>query len=241
MNKIWKFTPSFPREFAIERMSSCFSVYVESSLRDAGRSRGIDDIVGAQLAINIENFDADCFQWDSCIFVSERMRNAMSLDVTAIQFFDVDASDSAPLPRSLNYKAMSIPVTEEISDPSKSNYMSPEIYPGGPIGSVLRFPQLIALRSDVQPMHDLFLDSFFGEPFCTDYFALRLLQANCTGVLFIDPNHMTCEHVRFRTLRGVEEEVQSRFRRQTRTTKVVEPLSNTHDVPQGISAPQASR
>jgi hypothetical protein len=243
MNRIWKFTPWFPYEIGIANFVGSCVVRFEPSNLAARASLGEfkDGFPEVQLDLKLENCSVDCFQWESCIFVSERMRRTMTLEPNSIQYFDIDASGSAPLPRSMNYKIMNIPVTADIADPTTSRYLSPEIYPGGPIGAILRFPQHIAIRSDAKADHDLFHDQFFGEPFCSDELALRVLQAACTGVRFIDPAHMVGDRIAFRTLRGVEEEVNWNAKRKVLQTKLVEVSTNTESGPQWSSVTEAPR
>ena len=47
----------------------------------------------------------------------------MALGPSGIQYFDVDARESAPLPRSKNYRTMHVPVTEDVVDPINSDYI----------------------------------------------------------------------------------------------------------------------
>ena len=239
MNKVWKFTPRVPTEIGLDRLVSSCAVLFDPRHWQRGASVGQlqSDIPDVQLRLTLENFRVDCFSWESWIFVSERLRSVMALDAADIQFFDVDASGSAALPRSMHYKIMNIPVTEDISDPSKSDYISPEMYPGGPTGRMLSFAERIAIRSDVVPSHELFHDQFFGELFCTDALALRLLQFGCTGVRFVDPSHMTGNRVRFRTLRGVEEEQEWISTKKIQHTELVEVLVNTENGPQWTAVP----
>ena len=49
------------------------------------------DMPVAQLRLTLKSFDTDCFMIESRTFVSERMRNAMALPSSAVQYFDVDA------------------------------------------------------------------------------------------------------------------------------------------------------
>jgi hypothetical protein len=159
----------------------------------------------AQLKLTLEDFDADYFSWNGRYFVSERMRQAMALDASAVHFFDVDASWSAPLPRSKNYQLMEPAVIEDVSDPEKSVYEMSRAMPYLPLSPTS--VRHIAFRPDAAPKHDLFFDRFFGgRLFCTDAFALRVLSAGCTGMTFGDPNNPhKGGRFFFRTLRGIEE------------------------------------
>jgi hypothetical protein len=224
MKRLWVFRPWFPYEIGLDKMGKHCSILNNQEVFNAGFQVGAfrSALPVAQLKVTLKNFETDCFMWESRTFVSERLRNAMALDPSAIQFFDVDSSSSAPLPRSMNYKIMVIPVTENVSDPSKSRYMSfPMPDDGRPILNV----EGIALRTDVEPVHDLFHDEFFSEAFCTDEFALRVLRAGCTGMRFFDPAQLSIgAPMRFRTLRGIEEEGDWDPVRKIEHTTVVEEI-----------------
>lgn len=158
----------------------------------------------ARIKFIAEDYDDDCFQLDKFTFVSEKMRRAMALGPSDIQYFDVDVSRSASLPRLKKYQIMHIPVTENVSDPEHSDYL----FRQRPDGSELEGdPIAVAFRPDAEPAHEIFYDRFFKVIFCTDEFALRVLQAGCTGMRFLDP--VEPFGLRFgyhRTLRGVEED-----------------------------------
>ncbi len=126
----------------------------------------------------------------------------MALGPSDIQYFDVDASQSAPLPLSKYYQIMHIPVTEDVSVPERSDYL----FRQRPDGSELEgYPIAVAFRPDAVPEHEIFYDRFFKVTFCTDEFALRVLQAGCTGVRFLDPVEPFGVRLGYhRTLRGVE-------------------------------------
>lgn len=151
----------------------------------------------AQIEFTDEDYDQDCFEWKGFTFVSEKMRSAMALGPSEIQYLDVDSSRSAPLPRSKLYQIMHVPVTEDVSNPERSAYRlrhRPEgVELWGP-------PILVAFRPDAEPAHEFFYDRFFKVPFCTDALTLRVLHAGCTGMRFLDPADLN----RYRTLRGVE-------------------------------------
>ena len=82
-----------------------------------------EELLRAKLTVTFEGFDQDCFSWSGFSFVSERMRRVMALGPSDIQYFEVDASESAPLPRSKNYQVMHVPVTEDVSDLENSDYL----------------------------------------------------------------------------------------------------------------------
>ncbi len=125
----------------------------------------------------------------------------MALGSRDVQYVPVDASRSAPVPRSKNYMIMHVPAVENISAPDRSIYHGTAGTPERPI-----LVGRIAIRHDADPKHDIFRDSFFpGFVFCTDELAVRVLQRQCSGIRFVDP---WCIHepLRFRSLGGIEEE-----------------------------------
>src|SRR5579862_9343920 len=61
------------------------------------------------------------------------MRHAMALGPSDIQYFDVNASESAPLPRSKNFRTMHVPVTEDVADLINSDYICRHL----PDGSII--------------------------------------------------------------------------------------------------------
>lgn len=161
----------------------------------------------AELILARESFDADYFTWGGCMFVSERMRRAMALDASEVRFFEVDDSQSASLPRSKNYQMMEPMVMEDVLDPARSDYDVESINPDDGFGPLE--VRRIAVRPDVAPAHDLFYDRFFSSILlCTDLFAMRILKAGCTGMMFADPNGYGGGKVLLcRTLRGIEQHV----------------------------------
>ena len=179
-----------------------------------------DGLLAAKLALTLETFDRDCFYSHGFIFVSERMRNAMALGPSDIQYFDVDASESAPLPRSKNYRIMHVPVTEEVSDPDNSDYICHHRSDGSIDASGMPFTAVF--RQDVELAHEIFYDKRFKVIYCTDEFALRVLKAGCPGAYFFDPSHPGGNFERLRTLRGVEEIV--RWNKKIFRTKLVETI-----------------
>jgi hypothetical protein len=156
------------------------------------------------LILRLEDFDVDYFTWGGPMFVSERMREAMALDPSAVQYIDVDDSQSAPLPRSKKYKMMEPLAYEDLMDPEKSVYWADSIPPPSEFGphEIYKF----VLRPDAAPTHDLFYDNFFATfIFCSDQFAERVLSAGCTGMEFTDPRgYHNADVQRHRTLHGIE-------------------------------------
>jgi hypothetical protein len=179
-----------------------------------------DGLLAARLTLTLETFDRDCFYWGDFIFVSERMRNAKALRPSDIQYFDVNVSESAPLPRSKNYQIMHVPVTEDVSDPINSDYICRHL----PDGSVVQtgMPLVAVFRQDAKPAHGIFYDKLFRVIYCTDEFALRVLKVGCPGAYFVDPSHPFGNVTRLRTLRGVEEIV--RWNKGIFRTKLVETI-----------------
>jgi hypothetical protein len=175
----------------------------------------------AKLELTLESFDVDCFTEGPFWLVSEKMRSAMALGTADVQYFAVDASQSAPLPQSKHYQIMHIPVTEEVSDPDNSEYLCHHLADGSvtPVGA-----SLAAFRSDAAPTHEIFYDRFFWVMYCTDEFALRVLKAGCSGIRFFDPARPFGGNASaFRTVRGVEQEVKwDPFRKILRTRLIEE-------------------
>jgi hypothetical protein len=156
----------------------------------------------ARLKITLDEFDDDFFTWGLERFVSQRLREVMALDSSTARFFEVDAGESAPLPRSKNYNIMEVAAIEDVLDLKGSDYKWRKRRPGmtrRPI-DVRRY----AFRAAASPKHDLFYDRRSMAMLCTDAFALRVLKADIKGMTFNDPNHPQGRYF-FRTLRGIEE------------------------------------
>jgi hypothetical protein len=131
------------------------------------------------------------------------MRHAMALGPSDIQYSDVDASESAPLPQSKHYMAMRVPVTEDVSDLKNSVYTS-DCLPGDSVQILI--PSIVAFRPDAEPAHEIFYDRSFKVIYCTGGFALRVLEAGCSGAGFFHPSQFfDGADKRFRTLWGIEE------------------------------------
>ena len=155
----------------------------------------------ARLEFTREDFDDDCFQLGKFMFVSKEMRRAMALGPADIQYFDVDSSGSTPPLRSKDYQLMHIPVAEDVTDPERSDYTFRHRPEGVELWGA---PDAVAFRPDAEPAHEIFYDRFFKIALCTDEFALRVLQAGCTGMRFLDPTQLNRAGSCHRTLRGVE-------------------------------------
>lgn len=142
MTNIWKFEPRHTSPSLISDRAHrgaplvCHCDFLNSEeVRSAGFYEGrprTRPFPVVQLKVTLEAFDADLFRWEGRLVVSERLRQAMAVDPSEVRFFEVDASQSAPLPRSKNYQIMEPAVVEEVSDPDKSNYgvlpFEPDVY-----------------------------------------------------------------------------------------------------------------
>jgi hypothetical protein len=180
-----------------------------------------EGLLSAKLILTLEDFDLDYFG-SGFSFVSEKMRDAMALGPSDIQYFDVDSSQSAPLPRSKNYRIMHVPVTEDVSDLKNSEYLCRH-HPDGSLE--INSPIAPAFRDDAQPAHQIFVDRSFKTVYCTDEFALRVLRAACSGVIFMYPSHSFPGLNRhFRTLRGIEEIVKSDPSRDILRTRLIQKI-----------------
>jgi hypothetical protein len=179
-----------------------------------------EGLLTAKLTVTLEDFDRDCFRWNGLSFVSERMRRAMALGPSDIQYFDVDASESAPLARSKNYQVIHVPVTEDVSDLENSDYTVRHCADGS---LKIDSPLNVVFRADARPAHELFYDRSFKFIYCSEAFAVRVLQAGCSGAFFFDPSCWSGgANQRIRTRRGVEEIV--RWNKRIFRTKLIEPI-----------------
>jgi hypothetical protein len=158
-------------------------------------------VPASRIEFTIEDFSDDCFRLGKFMFVSEKMRRVMALGPADIQYFDVDSSQSAPLPRSKRYQLMHVPVVEDVTDPDRSDYKFRHRPEGDELWGA---PDAVAFRPDAEPAHEIFYDRFFKIALCTDEFALRVLRAGCTGMRFLDPAQLNGAGSCHRTLRGVE-------------------------------------
>lgn len=167
--------------------------------------RAPSELPTVNLILTLEHFDADCFMWNGYMMVSENMRRAMALGPSDIQYFNVDASQSAPLPRSKNYQIMHVPVTEFMTD-QKNLVYRPLKVPKRHVET--RLASAVASGRSAELTHELFYDRFADLIFCTDEFAVKILQSGCSGMIFCDPFEYFASHrLHFRTLRGVEKEI----------------------------------
>lgn len=218
MSDIWLFTPRLPDEPGLNRLGQyCRFVNADEMLRAwrPARESAPSDFPAARLELTLESFSLDCFYWAAYTrpytLVSQDLRDAMALAPEDVQYLPVDASLSAPLPRSKNYMIMRVPVVENISDPDRSDFQIKNI--AGLPENVI-WPTRVAIRQDAEPAHEIFQDSFFAGIFCTERLAARVLQRECTGMRFFHPEYLD-NPMHFRSLRGIEEErwdpVQEKF------------------------------
>jgi hypothetical protein len=221
---LWMFIPWLPYHIGLSKLNKhCAFLNDEEMFRSqpvAGQfaKRGPPT---AKLELTLESFDVDCFLVGLFTLVSEKLRSAMALGPNDVQYFEVDASQSAPLPQSKHYQIMHVPLTEDASDPINSDYFCHHL----PDGSVMAgAPRIVAFRPDAEPTHEIFYDRFFKVPYCTDELALRVLRAGCSGIRFFDPTRpFGGDASAFRTVRGVEQEVKwDPFRKILRTKLIQE-------------------
>jgi hypothetical protein len=206
MQRIWQFTPWLPYEIGQGSLVSgcrfCNSDEVFDAGMTVGRRRDTPFPV-PQLELTLPDFSVDCFTWDCRDLVSERMREAMALSPDDVEYFPVDTSRCAAVPRAMNYMVMNVVATDRVSysrpAPASSNLQ--EFL----LSSV---PGPNAIDVTASPRHRLFVDEqFIASMYCTDELAMSVLSAGCTGVRFFDPRYSDASApMRFRTLRGVEEE-----------------------------------
>jgi hypothetical protein len=222
MKIFWKFMPWLPYQVSLSKYNKYCGFSNSAEMFQAGLPAGQFEegaFPTAKLELRLESFDFDCFLEGRSTLVSEKMRSAMALGPADVQYFDVDASKSAPLPQSKRYQIMHIPVTEDVSDPQNSDYTTHHFADGSVSGGS---PLSVAFRPDAAPAHDIFYDRFFKLMYCTDEFALRVLRAGCSGIRFFDP---TLPFVQifsaFRTVRGVEKEVTWDPFRKILRTKII--------------------
>ena len=219
------FLPRLPERVSLDELGPHCHFLNWQEVYDAGYWMGQvrSPLPTIQLKLTLESFDLDCFSWQTRILVSERLRDAMALDSSAVQYFDVDASQSAAVPRAKNYKVLNVAVTEDIADVGSSNYQMGSLIPGG--RSMVSLLKGVAFRPDAKPQHSLFCEKFFaGHLFCTDDLAVRVLRAGCTGVQFLGTAQLhLAGTIRYRTLQGVEESVWDPDA-EIRKTRLVEAL-----------------
>jgi hypothetical protein len=213
MSKLWQFTPGVPNEPGMEEIGrQCRITNGEEMVRVRLPVHGHapSNFPTARLELTLEIFGLDCFVWgayapeeqqqQAFIFASRALRDAMALGPRDVQYFPVDSSFSAPLPRSKDYMIMHLPGVEDISDADRSEYRTTNVN-----GTKCKFPSRIVFRKGVEPTHEIFRDRFFRDFICTDGLAVRVLQRRCSGMSFADPDYLDYPR-RLRSLRGIEEE-----------------------------------
>lgn len=156
-----------------------------------------------RLRLMIEDFDVDCFQWEGLTLVSERLRDALALEPEEVQYFAVDSTQCATLPKSMDYKIMHICVTDDVSDRNASDFELVRLNDDEPPMPLI--VRSIKLRPDVKPLYPLFRDRFFlGYRLCTDELALRVLRSGCSGVRFIHLYDVDEPRPRVRGIEGIQ-------------------------------------
>ena len=224
MKMFWMFMPWLPHHISLGKLNKYCSFSNDTEMFRSYLAAGEfkkNGLPTAKLELTLESFDLDCLLVGWFTLVSEKMRCAMALGPSDVQYFEVDASQSAPLPQSKRYQIMHIPVTEDVSDPKNSDYTYHHHSDGSVTGG---FPHAVAFRPDAEPTHEIFYDRFFKVIYCTDEFALRVLRAGCSGIRFFDPARPRGGNgSAFRTVRGVEQAVKwDPFRKILRTKLIQE-------------------
>lgn len=185
MTRIWAFTPWFPYELDMVAFAKCLEILNGWDVFNARQPVGTmwTNFPLVRLKMSSDGFDVDCFDWEGYIFVSEKLRQALALNLSAVQYLEVDSSQSHPIPNAKRYEILNVPVVEEIAR-------------GGG-----------AVPPEAEPQHSLFFcQQSPGQLFCTDALAVRVLSAGCVGIRFLHPAHLgIARPSRYRTLRGVEE------------------------------------
>jgi hypothetical protein len=206
MLRIWEFAPWLPYEIGLEKLVPNCQFLNSEEVHLAGMSSGHKrntPFPVPRLELTLSNFSVDCFIWEGYTLVSERMRSVMALPQDEVEYFSVDASSSCEIPRAMNYMVMSVAVTDRVSYPQETKeFFSEQDF----LASMM--PDAKSINVDGTPRHRLFHDEhFIGSIYCTDELAMSVLRAGCTGVRFLDPRYSPLVGpMRFRTLRGVEQE-----------------------------------
>jgi hypothetical protein len=153
-------------------------------------------------------FDSDYFTCNRLMFVSERMRGVMALDPAEAKFIDVDASRSPRVLGLMNYQIMEPCLALDVFVPPTIAETRRSLAASAAAELANRQPPSggIKVRDDL-PVHDLFYEGTVRCLMCSDAFALRVLRSTCDGMCFADPGHMYGSNMRFRTLRGIEEDL----------------------------------
>jgi len=221
MKKIWAVREAIPTIIKLDPPTADCGLIGQILCRilNAAEIRSAEDCGGreratpfpiAKIVFKLDDFDWDFFTCEGRMFVSERMRQVMALDPAEVRFFDVDASESPPEPRAMNYQIMEPAVAEDVTDRSMTDeewkrYAADQI--AAEEAGVPPPTNGVKIRPDASPTHELFYDRPPGQLFCTDAFALRVLNSDCIDMCFPVPSHMYGANVRYRTLQGIEEYV----------------------------------
>ena len=108
----WMFMPWLPHHISLGKLNKYCSFSNDTEMFRSYLAAGEFAENGpptAKLELTLESFDLDCLLVGWFTLVSEKMRCAMALGPTDVQYFEVDASQSAPLPQSKRYQIMHIP------------------------------------------------------------------------------------------------------------------------------------
>lgn len=227
MQRIWEFSPWLPYEIGLGKLVPNCQFLNSGEVAAAGMSPGRKrdtPFPVPQLKLTLPTFSVDCFIWEAYPLVSERMRAAMALPEDEVEYFPVDASSSAPMPRAMNYMVMSVAVTDRVSYARAGREFESEM---DFLASLV--PDANAIDVTSKPTHRLFHDEqFIGSMYCTDELAMSVLRAGCTGVRFLDPRYSPLVGpMRFRTLRGVEQEGDWDPVKKVERTRVVEEVTES--------------
>jgi hypothetical protein len=125
----------------------------------------------------------------------------MALGPSDIQYFDVDSSGSASLPRSKRYQLMHVPVAEDVTDPERSDYRFRH-RPGGVElwGVPERSP---SVQTPIRPTR--FSTIGFSRSLCAPtHSRCASCRPGGAGMRFLDPARLNRAGSCFRTPRGVE-------------------------------------
>jgi hypothetical protein len=172
------------------------------------------------------DFAPDFFYFNSLVFVSKKMHLLLEIDPDFVSYFDVDTSESAPCIQAMEYKVMFNRAKEDVMDMDKSIYTEvrvPKVLKGLVSG---RDYDKIICREDIKVKSHLFTDAsnVCARNLCTDYQAMKLLAAGCTGFRCWDTRQLKLfrEPRKFRTLQGLAEEGPWDPVRKVELTRMVE-------------------
>ena len=135
-------------------------------------------------------FAPDYMEAGSHRLVSRRMREAMALPPDVVQYRPVVLYSPSTDGAAQDYRELRLLVQQPALDLDKSDYVGTE-YKSARTGKpfiLMRTVTRFVLREDFSPRHDLFvLDESHRRVMATDALAERVMQAGCTGAVFIEP------------------------------------------------------